>query len=166
MEEKINMIISMLESEKTLLEAKKEKNNAEIWKCDLLIQYYIDVRINILTSINENKNSLNGYNDIINLFDRIPNSILEKFQAITKEIGLLEKTLELEDEISELQSREMEMKENILHTKKRKRKLIRKNESIENKILFIEEKLTGPMDLIDENSISKKLSLTNSKHKK
>lgn len=166
MEENINTIISMLESEKTLLEAKKNKNIAEIWKCDLLIQYYIDIKANLLTTINEKQKSLNGYNDIINIFDKIPSALLDKFQSFAKENSIVEKALELESEISDLQADENDIKRKILQIKRRKNKLIKKNENIENKILFIEQKLGEPINLIDENSISKKLSRTTSKHKK
>lgn len=166
MNEKINMIITMLEAEKTLLIAKKEKNNAEIWKCDLLIQYYMEIRLNLLTNLNERKESLNEYNYILELFDKIPTSILEKFKSFVTENKFIEKAIDTEEEVKEIEENENEIKKSILKTKKKKKKLLEKNKSIENKIRFIDEQLNKPIESLDEGSIRKKLLHKHSKNKK
>lgn len=166
METDINMIINLLEAEKAALLAKKAKNETEINKCDLLIEYYMNLRFNLFTQINEKRNSLNGYKTILSLFESIPESILYKFNKFITENKFIEKSLDTEEEIESLSEKDKEIKDNIINAKKRKRKLIEKNINIEKKITFIDEKLQTPTNLIDEHSINKKLSHKNSKKKK
>lgn len=166
MEENINMIINMLKAEKTLLMTKYEKNKAEIWKCDLLIKYYLDLKSNLIVNLNKKRNSLAEYNSIINMLDNIPNTVLDIFKSFISENGFIEKALDIEEEILEIQEKNSKIDSKLIQIKKRKKRLNEKNERINKKILFIDEQLGKPIELVDESCIRKKLSHKQPKNKK
>ncbi|MBR2841035.1 MAG: hypothetical protein IKF01_04100 [Bacilli bacterium] len=165
MKDKIEMIITMLETEKTLLQLKKEKNNAEMWKCDLLINYYMEIRQEMFIRLNRKRNDLNEYNSILSLLEKIPSKLLDKLESFISENNYLEKVIDTEQEILEIEEKDSDIKNTIIQIKKRKKQLIDKNANIEKKLILIDEKLDQPIDMIDEITINNKLLHKKTKHK-